>query len=112
MINEAIERITNEMMKLKDPLVQMIEEHLTEICINDHVAEKLLQEDKTLSELKSKIWSEAGRRRNGNGAHIPDSEIYEMAEAYYGITEDVKSMIPGKTAPVKATPVIDISQFL
>ena len=112
MINEAIAKITDEMMKLNDPLAQMIEEYLTGICINDKVAGKLLQENKNLAELKNQLWREAGNRKRGNGAYIPNSEIYEMAEAYFGITEDDKNGSQRKTAPGKATPVIDISKFL
>ena len=41
MIDKAIEKLTKEMMKLNDPFAQAIEEHLTEICTSDAVAEKI-----------------------------------------------------------------------
>ena len=43
MINKAIEKLTKEMMKLNNPFAQAIEEHLTEICTSDAVADKILQ---------------------------------------------------------------------
>lgn len=85
MIDKAIARITGEMMKIDDPLAQMIEEHLTERCTNVQVAEKLLASEKSLKELHKQIWDEAGKRKKGNGAYIPDEEIYQMADDYYGI---------------------------
>ena len=113
MIDKAIAKITDEMMNLNDPLTQMIEEHLTGICINNKVAGKILQENKNLAELKNQLWREAGKRKSGNGAYIPNSEIYEMAEAYFGITEEDKAGSSSrKAASAKVTPVIDISQFL
>ena len=48
MIDKAIEKLTKEMMKLNNPFAQAIEEHLTEICTSDAVAEKILQEGKSL----------------------------------------------------------------
>lgn len=86
MIDKAIARVTEEMMKIDDPLAQLVEEHLTEVCITERVAEKLLDPKKTLKEAHKKIWEEARRRKKGNGAYIPDQEIYEMVDEYYGIT--------------------------
>ena len=85
MINRAIKKITDEMMKIDDPLAQMVEEHLTEKCTSIVVAEKLLAPGKSLKELHKQIWDEARKRRKGNGAYIPDEEIYQMADDYYGI---------------------------
>lgn len=85
MINRAIKKITDEMMKIDDPLAQMVEEHLTEKCTSIVVAEKLLAPGKSLKELHKQIWDEARKRKKGNGAYIPDEEIYQMADDYYGI---------------------------
>ncbi len=90
MINQAIAKITDEMMKKNDPLITMIEEHLTNICTNEAVASKLLIGGKNLDGCSKKIWQEAGKRKKGNGAHIPDSECFEMAEKYFEITEKDK----------------------
>lgn len=91
MIDQAIAHITEQMMKLNQPLVQMIEEHLTTICTTNAVAEKLLNKEKTLKELSDQIWKEAEKRKKGNGAFIPDKEISEIAENYFGITEQDKA---------------------
>lgn len=85
MIDKAIAKITEEMMKINDPLAQMVEEHLTGICSSEPVARKLLAPEKSLKELHGQIWDEAKKRRKGNGAYIPDEEIYQMADEYYGI---------------------------
>lgn len=108
MIDKAIAKITDEMMKINEPLVQMIEEHLTSICTTQAVAEKLLNDKKSLKELNQQLWAEANKHRMGNGAWIPDEELLQMSEEYYGITvEDKSSMV---AAP--AEDIIDISDFL
>jgi len=107
MMDRAIEKITKEMMEANDPLVTMLEEHLTSICTNDKVAEKLLQEGKTLKEVSTKLWSMASKRKQGSGAHIPDAECFHIAEEYYGITEEDKAG-RGKTDDN----VVDIFDFL
>ena len=85
MIDKAIKKITDEMMKIDDPLAQMVEEHLTGECTTPAVAEALLAPGKSLQELHKQIWDEARKRKKGNGAYIPDEEIYQMADDYYGI---------------------------
>ncbi|MCI7301300.1 PcfK-like family protein [Ihubacter massiliensis] len=91
MIDKAIAQITDEMMIINQPLIQLIEEHLTSICTTEAVAEKLLAKDKSLRELNDAIWSEAEKRKSGKGAYIPEPEIFTMAEAYYGITKADKN---------------------
>lgn len=91
MIEKAIAKVTDEMMKMDDPLAQMIEEHLTKNCNSERIAEKLLDPNKTLKEVHGKIWDEARTRRKGNGAYIPDQEIYDMVDEYYGITPASKA---------------------
>jgi hypothetical protein len=91
MINKAIEKITKEAMELDHPFGFFIEEHLTEICTSNAVAEKLLAEDKSLREFFKKVTdharSEAGKTRKNNvgcwGA--PDAEFFRQVEEYYGI---------------------------
>lgn len=91
MIDKAIAHITEQAMRLDQPLVQLIEEHLTEICTTEAIAEKLLDPDKTLKELNDKVWSEARKRKKGSGAYIPEPEIFTMAEGYYEIGKADKS---------------------
>lgn len=87
MIDIAIAQITDEMMILNQPLVQLIEEHLTSICTTEAVAKKLLAKDKSLKKLNDAVWSEAEKRKTGRGTYIPEPEIFAMAEKYYGITD-------------------------
>lgn len=108
MINKAIAKITDEMMQENDLLITMIEEHLTNICTTEAVAQKLMNEGKTLKACSKVIWAEAEKRKKGRGAHIPDTECYEMAEKYFGITEEDKA---GQKKAAVAD-VIDITQFL
>lgn len=90
MINKAIAKITDEMMKMDDPLAQLIEEHLTEVCKTDQVAERLLDPKKSLKQIHKMLWDEARKRKKGGGAYIPEPEIYDMVDKYYGITEGSK----------------------
>ena len=85
MINKAIAKITDEMMKINDPVAQGIEEYLTGICTSISVAEKLLDPQKTLSGACSKVWDEAKKRKTGNCAYIPQEEVYAIVRKYYGI---------------------------
>lgn len=38
MIDKAIAKLAQEMMEANDPVIQMIEEHLTEVCTTDGTA--------------------------------------------------------------------------
>lgn len=113
MIDKAIAKITDEMMKINHPFAVFIEEYLTSICTNDRVAEKLLNPQKSLKEFVDKTIDEMRKvaQRGGSGAQIagaPDEEFYRRAETYYGITEEDKA---AKKKAIKAD-VIDITQFL
>ena len=105
MINKAIARITEEMMKLNDPVAQGIEEYLTGICTSVSVAEKLLDPSKTLSGAYSKVWDEAKKRKKGNCAYIPPEEVYAMVREYYGIED-------GPSRPAKSTAKINAMDLL
>lgn len=94
MINKAIEKVTNEAMKIDDPMAFAIEEHLTSKCTTDAAAEKLLAEDKSLKQIYDRIWSEARRRKKGNCAFIPPEEVFGWVDEYYGLDQ--------KAAPAQA----------
>ena len=64
MIDKAIEKLTKEMMKLNNPFAQAIEEHLTEICTSDAVADKILQEG---SDVYKRQEERCWRRRSSIG---------------------------------------------
>lgn len=85
MIDKAIAKITDEMMKIDTPLSQGIEEHLTGICKSEGVAEKILNPEKKLSDICKKVTDEARKRAKGGVAYIPPEEVFRMVDEYYGI---------------------------
>ena len=103
--DRAIARITEECQK-KEHLVPF-EEYLTSI-MTDRVAEKVLDEKKTLQGCFDKMKETAEKHmiRNGNvgTAYIPPEEGFSIIRDYYGID------IAEKSRP--ETDVIDIMDFL
>ena len=81
MIDKAIAKITEEMMKTDDPAIRAIEEHLTERCTNTAVAEKLLDPEKTLKGALDAMRAEAKKRAVDGVGVISD------VEEYFGISE-------------------------
>lgn len=113
MIDKAIARITDEMMKVNHPFAVFIEEYLTSICTNDRIAEKLLNPQKSLKGFVDKTVAEMRKvaQQGGSGAQsagLPDVEFHRRAEEYYGITDEDKA---GRKKIIKSD-VIDITQFL
>ncbi|MBR6254038.1 MAG: hypothetical protein IKR22_01260 [Clostridiales bacterium] len=100
MIDKAIRKITDEMMKLNDPLAQGIEEYLTGICTTDSVAARILDPGKSLQEIHGKIWDAARKRKKGNCAYIPPEEVYQMVRSYYGIDTESREQRPHRTVNV------------
>lgn len=86
-INKAIEKLTKEMMKLNNPFAQAIEEHLTEICTSDVVAEKILNDGKSLKGACDSIRDAAKKNAVGGVGAVSDEDAYRMAEEYYGINK-------------------------
>lgn len=87
MKDKAITKITQEAMKINDPMAFAIEEYLTEKCTSDAVAVKLLAEDKSLKQIYDRIWSEAKRRQKRNCAYIPSEEVFGWIDEYYGLDQ-------------------------
>ena len=85
MKDKAIRKITEEAMKIDDPVAFAIEEHLTSRCRTNAEAALLLAENKTLKEAYDKVWAEARKRKKGNCAYIPPEEVYEIVDEYYGL---------------------------
>lgn len=85
MIDKAIAKITDEMMKIETPLAQGIEEHLTGICKSEAVAEKILDPEKKLADICKSVTEEARKRAVGGVAYIPPDEVFQMVAEYYGI---------------------------
>ena len=108
MIDKAIARVTEQMMKIDTPHAVAVEEHLTSICTTEAVALKLLDDKKSLQGFLDELLKEARKRAKGNVAYIAPDEVYQMAEDYYGITEEDKSSMAG----VSTDDIIDITAFL
>lgn len=84
--DKAIARITEEMMKIDDPLAVMIEKNLTAACTNDFVANRLLNPDKSLKEICDQIYDKAKKQANGKSRlYWPDEDVITTAKEYYGI---------------------------
>lgn len=86
MINKAIAKITDEMMKIDTPLAIGIEEHLTEICKSEKVAAKLLDKGKSLKTCCDQVTAEAKKRAKNGVYAFPSEEVYAMVDEYYGIS--------------------------
>ena len=97
--NRAIARITDE-CKGNEHLIPF-EEYLTSICTTDDVADKILNNDKSLKGCFEKMKSIAKGRAINGCAYIPPEEGFQIIRDYYGI-EDNK----------KASPAIDIMDLL
>ena len=109
MIDKAIEKITKEAMEINNPFAFFLEEHLTEMCTSNAVAEKLLAEGKSLRQICTRIENrmrkEAQEANSGKRSAVwgaPDAVFYEEVEKYYGI--DQKS----KSASVNRVNVLDL----
>ncbi|MEE0740770.1 MAG: hypothetical protein U0M21_00550 [Emergencia sp.] len=105
--DKAIAKITEEAMAINNTFAIFIEEHLTGICTNDKVADKLLV-GKPLKEFCKRCEDEAREeaRKQGNGVQLnglPDAEYQRMVEEYYGITDADKGRAGG---------VVDIMDYL
>lgn len=108
MIDQAIAHITEQMMaEGEDPLAIIIEEHLTRICTNMEVAEKLLAPEKSVKKCAAMLWDEAKNRRKNNAAIIPADEMYSLIDSYYGIQQGAAAQ-----AAKDKTGTIDIRDFL
>lgn len=108
MVNKAIAKITEEMMKCNSPFAEFIEEYLTSICTNEAVATKLLNPNKNLEAFVTDVTKqyEQEARKRGTGlqaAGDKDQVFFKKAEAYYDITDADKSASAG---------VIDIRDLL
>lgn len=104
MIDKAIAKITDEMMKSNNPAIRAIEEHLTKLCTNNQVAEKILAPEKTLNGAYETMRNEAKKIAQGaREVCISDEEGFRIVEKYFGIEKAEKE---------KQTAKIDIMDLL
>ncbi|MBK5254008.1 MAG: hypothetical protein JJE03_06090 [Peptostreptococcaceae bacterium] len=86
--NQAIEKLTKEMMEANNPFVQALEEYLTELCRHAAVAEKITKSNKTLKELEKEVMAVAKSRAVGSVGQVSDVEAFTMARAFFDIDEE------------------------
>ena len=98
MKDKAIAKITEEAMKIDNPVAFAIEEYLTNKCRTNAEAALILAEEKTLKEAYDKIWAEARKRKKGNCAYIPPEEVYEIVDEYYGLSSSRQNNHRGESA--------------
>lgn len=111
MINKAIEQITEEANAINNAFAIFCEEHLTDLCTTDIIAEKLMNSKKSLKEFCKKCEDEAKAGvKNKTGVQIngkPDAEYYREIEEYYELND-----ITHDTAPISSEEPIDIMDLL
>ena len=98
MKDKAIAKITDEAMKIDDPIAFAIEEYLTGKIRTNAEAALILAEDKKLMEAYNKVWAEARKRRKANCAYIPPNEVYEIVDEYYGLSSSRHNNHRGESA--------------
>lgn len=106
--DKAVARITEECTG-KEYLIPF-EEYLTSICTNDVIAEKILDENKTLGGCFDAMKTIAKKRAKNGFAYISPEEGFSIIREYYGITdEDMRTAI---SLVKPQADVIDISDLL
>lgn len=86
MINKAIAKLTEEAKN--DKMLILLEEHLTNLCTTDAIAEKILNKDKSLGKFFEELKNYAKSIAKGNSVAISDEEVYQRLRDYYGITDE------------------------
>ncbi len=100
--DQAIVRVTEECQNAEHLIP--FEEYLTSICTTDAIAEKILDEGKTLKGCFENMKNIAKKRAVGGCAYIPNDEGFSMIRDYYGIDLNEKHEDNGA--------VIDILDYL
>lgn len=82
MIQKAVEKIKNQAGT--NPVLKKIGDHLVQFMKKEpSFAEKILDENKSMSEMLKYIMSEARKQATGNAACIADDEVYGWAVHYF-----------------------------
>ncbi len=101
--DKAIAKMTKECQG-KDYLIPF-EEYLTGIC-NEHIAEKILAEGKSLQGAFDAMKDIAKKRQVNGCAYIPPEEGFEIIKKYFDIQDEDMEVTKEETE------VIDILDFL
>lgn len=104
---QAIDKLGAEMEKAKDPCSKYIAEQLLQLATScPEVAEKILEQKKTLAGALDAIKAEAKKHAVAGCGCVDESQAVEIACKYYNIKAGVKpaaaSQALGKTAGTQA----------
>ena len=99
--NEAVDRIRDEMAKeAGNPGIQFLGGWLTgELDKRPELAEKLLDEKKSVKGAFDQIRSYAEKHKTGNFAFVPPEKALEIVSEYYGFSADVEKQETQALAP-------------
>lgn len=104
MIEQAINKLNDEMNKNKNPYVQVVGQFLVQhIKANPEVANKILQDGKTIMKSLDEMRKEAEKKKVGNCAVLTDQEGFEIVLKYFDINGKI-----GTVSPVKVEKQTDI----
>ena len=91
LIEKAVAKIDKQAEKggtLAKALAQYIIDNL--IC-DDEAAQKILDENKTLSQCESNIMAKAKKEATNGMAVIPDNDVFSWVEDYFGIHKNAEA---------------------
>lgn len=87
---EAIELLKGELEKEHSPMVPAtpIINYLISKCkCDENFATRIILEKKSLKECLEYVLQDVKKKLNNRNGHIPDQEVYDMAEIYYILDE-------------------------
>lgn len=114
-IENAIEKLNKDIQKHpQDQYRALVGEHLIDCITTEEIADKVLEEGKTLEAALKTITANAIKKAVSNCAVIADKEVYKWAREYFGIgamePEEPKSANIAETK--KKTLKLSLEDFL
>ena len=102
MINDAHEKLLTEMNENDNPAIENIHVYLNQ-SIDDHLAIKILNEEKTIQEAFKYVFYKAKKQANGSASvMVPKETVYEWVKEFY-LNDDIKVKKATKEVKKKAT---------
>jgi hypothetical protein len=102
MISKAKEKLNSEISKSKDPYVKVVGQFLLQhLEANQGAAEKILQEDKTISKSLDAMKEAAKKKAVGGCAMLTDQEGFEIVLKYFGIDGQVAPAVMDAVPNIK-----------
>lgn len=101
MIEEANNKLLKEMESNSNPSIDNIHVYLNQ-NMDDHLASKVLNEEKTIQEAFKYVFSKAKEQANGStSSMVPKETVYEWVKEFY-LNDDIKVKKATKEAKKKA----------